>query len=379
MPEPPLHRRDALAMTAALAAGVAIDRGATAAATADDDLEAAAGVVADAVASGTVTTGALHVERGGRTFTRAFGRGADGKPADADAMFLLGSISKPINVTALMTLFDRGAFALDDPARRFLPTFTGDGRERITIRHLLTHVSGLPDQLPENDRLRAAHAPLGAFVEAALATPLLFAPGSRFGYSSMAILLATRIAEVISGTTIHDLVARSVLEPLGMRRSAQGLGAFALEAVVPCQTDRAAPEAGGGDPRARDWDWNSRYWRSLGAPWGGTHASAPDVARFLGEFLVPTGAVLERETARLMIRNHLPAGFTPRGLGLAVGPPLGGPGASPTTFGHTGSTGTIAWADPASGTRVVVLTSLPATALSPHPRDVAAGLVVSRG
>jgi CubicO group peptidase (beta-lactamase class C family) len=382
MRKPFLHRRDALAMTAALAAGVALDPAAAAAG--DDDLEAAAAVLAAAVAAGTVATGVIHVERGGverggRTFTRAFGRGPGGGPADADAMFLLGSVSKPIAVTALMTLFDRGAFALDDPARRFLPTFTGDGRERITIRQLLTHVSGLPDQLPENNRLRAAHAPLGAFVDAAIATPLLFAPGSRYGYSSMAILLAARIAEVISGTTIHDLVTRSVFQPLGMRRSAQGLGPFALEAVVPCQTDRAAPEAGGGDPRARDWDWNSHYWRSLGAAWGGTHASAPDVARFLGEFLAPQGAVLERETARLMIRNHLPAGFTARGLGFAVGPPLGGPGASPTTFGHTGSTGTIAWADPASGTRVVLLTSLPATAVVPHPRDTAAALVASHG
>ena len=88
-----------------------------------------------------------------------------------------------------MTLFDRGEFQLDDPLKKFIPQFTGEGRDQATIRHLLTHVSGLPDQLPENDALRRKHAGLAEFVEQAIRTPLLFAPGSRYQYSSMAILL----------------------------------------------------------------------------------------------------------------------------------------------------------------------------------------------
>jgi CubicO group peptidase (beta-lactamase class C family) len=82
-------------------------------------------------------------------------------------VFLLASISKPISAAAVMTLYDNGKFDLDDPARKFLPDFTGDDREKITMRPLLTHVSGLPDQLPENSKLRASHAPLSEFVEAA--------------------------------------------------------------------------------------------------------------------------------------------------------------------------------------------------------------------
>jgi CubicO group peptidase (beta-lactamase class C family) len=160
-----------------------------------------------------------------------------------------------------------------------------------------------------------------------------------------------------------------------MEHSAQGLGRFKLEEMVPCQTERAAPEAGGGDPTAKDWDWNSPYWRKLGAPWGGTHASAPDVASFLAEFLNETGAVIKPETARLMVTNHNPRGLTPRGLGLNVGSPAGTAGCSDKTFGHTGSTGTIAWADPATHTICVVFTSLPARAVQPHPRDVAANAI----
>src|SRR5262249_53568310 len=162
--------------------------------------------------------------------------------------FLLGSISKPINVAAVMTQFDRGKFGLDDRVKKFLPAFTGDGREDVTIRHLLTHVSGLPDQLVNNNELRKKHAPLKDFVAQTVRTRLGFAPGPRYQYSSMGILLATRIAEVISGTDILTLVDRTVFQPLGMKRSAQGLGRFKLEDMVPCQMEGAAPESGSGDP-----------------------------------------------------------------------------------------------------------------------------------
>ena len=292
-------------------------------------------------------------------------------------MFLLGSISKPIFVTALMTLFERGAFALDDRLRKFIPRFAGEGRDEVTIRHLLTHVSGLPDQLPENDDLRRTHAPLSEFVEKTIRTPLHFPPGTRYQYSSMGIMLAARVAEQISGSEIRAFVEKAVMQPLGMEHSAQGLGRFKLSDMVAAQTERAAPEAGGGNPQAKDWDWNSHYWRGLGAPWGGTHASAPDLGQFLAEFLNETGKVLKPETARMMVRNQNGPGLTPRGLGMNVGAAAGSPGCSDRTFGHTGSTGTICWADPASRTICVVLTSLPARAVPTHPKDVAAAHVAA--
>ncbi|HMF11700.1 MAG TPA: serine hydrolase domain-containing protein, partial [Gemmataceae bacterium] len=239
-----------------------------------------------ATAAKQVDAAVLHVAQKDESFVRHFG-----KAATADAMFLLGSISKPINVTAVMTLFDQGKFQLEDRVKKFLPTFTGDGRDDVTIQHLLTHVSGLPDQLANNNELRKKHAPLTEFAEQAVRAPLDFAAGTRYQYSSMGILLAARIAEFISGSDIRTLVDRSVFQPLSMKHSAQGLGRFKLEEMVSCQMDGAAPESGSGDPGAKDWDWNSPYWRRLGAPWGGTHASAPDIARFLGEFVGARGKV----------------------------------------------------------------------------------------
>jgi CubicO group peptidase (beta-lactamase class C family) len=160
-----------------------------------------------------------------------------------------------------------------------------------------------------------------------------------------------------------------------MRRSVLGLGNYKLEDMIACQTEQAAPESGAGDPAAKSWDWNSQYWRGLGAPWGGGHSSAEDVAKFLAEFLWKRGHAVKPSTATLMTANHNPTGLTPRGLGFAVGMGAGSPGCSELTFGHTGSTGTICWADPKQETVCVVLTSLPGRAMTPHPRQLAADRV----
>lgn len=330
------------------------------------ELEAAAGILEKAAAGGQVRAASLYVSQGDTEFGRAFG-----EAASVDGVFLLASISKTISAAAVMTLFDRKEFALEDRVTRFLPEFKGEGRETITMRQLLTHVSGLPDQVPENAGLRAAHAPLSAFVEAALRTPLLFEPGARYHYSSMAILLATEVARRISGRPFADLVDEVIYGPLGMKDSAMGVGRLDPASLILNQVEFGAPESGAGDPSTKSWDWNSAYWRHLGAPWGGAHGSAPDVARFLGEFLRAEGKALRPETARLMIRNHNGEGIRPRGLGFDLGPELGGTGCGADTFGHTGSTGTRCWADPDSGTICVILTTLPAGAVNPHPRDLA--------
>src|SRR5204862_6717629 len=172
----------------------------------------AAEVLARATAAKQVETAVLHVVHRGDAFTRPFG-----KAATADAMFLLGSISKPINVTAVMTLFDQGKFRLEDRVKKFLPDFTGDRRDDVTIQHLLTHTSGLPDQLANNNELRKRHAPLRAFAEEAIRTRLDYTPGARYQYSSMGVWLAKGVAEVMSGSDIRTLVDRTGCKPLGMQ------------------------------------------------------------------------------------------------------------------------------------------------------------------
>lgn len=329
-------------------------------------------ILDDAVSAGQIKAATIIVRRGEQRFERALGT------AQLDSAFLLGSITKPMALAAVMQLFEQNKFSLDDPAQKYLPEFKGEQREAITIKHLMTHVSGLPDQLPENGKLRREHATLKQFASAAMQTPLSFAPGSRYQYSSMAILLACEIAERLSGKSILDLVQQHVVQPLDMQHSALGYGRLKAEQTVRMQTEHAAPEAGGGDPSASAWDWNSDYWRGLGAPWGGMHASAGDVLKFLDAFINPPAGFLRPETTQLMIQNHNAAVRVPRGLGFALGPITLSPACSTSAFGHTGSTGTIAWIDRERDLSLVVLTSLPAEAVKPHPRDLVAHAVLKK-
>lgn len=91
--------------------------------------------------------------RGEALEARSFGRfapAADAPPMQPDSIFLVASITKPVVVSALMLLAERGHLLLDEPASRFVPEFAVNGKEAITLRHLMTHTSGLPDMLPEN-------------------------------------------------------------------------------------------------------------------------------------------------------------------------------------------------------------------------------------
>ena len=84
----------------------------------------------------------------------------------------------------------------------------------------------------------------------------------------MAILLATEVARRITGKPIATLVDEFVLRPLDMKHSALGVGRLQLGSLMRSQVEKAAPESGSGDPKAKNWDWNSLYWRKLGVPLG---------------------------------------------------------------------------------------------------------------
>src|SRR4051812_17888924 len=156
-------------------------------------LDQAAALVQAKVDSGEVRAASLHVRSGNDVFAKDFGAAKNGR-----AVFLLASISKPMTATAVQLLADRGALSPADPVRKHIPEFQGGDRDQITIRHLLTHTTGLPDMLPENDELRKRHAPLKDFVAGTCKAPLLFKPGTKVKYQSMGILLAGEIVERVA-------------------------------------------------------------------------------------------------------------------------------------------------------------------------------------
>jgi CubicO group peptidase (beta-lactamase class C family) len=156
-----------------------------------------------------------------------------------------------------------------------------------------------------------------------------------------------------------------------MKTASLGTGGRPLATLVQCQTEHAAAEAGAGDAASTTWDWNSQYWRGLGAPWGGAHGSANDVLKFLADFLQPSGRMLQPSTAAEMLTRQFSPAVASRGLGFGIGRSNSSRHCSHDAFGHTGSTGTLAWADPKSRAVCVVLTTLPGSVVDPHPRQVA--------
>lgn len=287
-----------------------------------------------------------------------------------DSLFLIASITKPVTALAAVMLAERGLLTLGDRVVDYLPEFAADAPSKadVRLRHLLTHTSGLPDILPENFALRAAHAPLSTFVEATCRHPLLFPPGTRVRYQSMGFALLAEIVRLVAGMPLSEFLKREVFEPLGMMSTFLGAPPEWHDRIVPVELP---PEMVG-----TDWHWNSPYWRGLGAPWGGLLTMPGDLARLclmmLGGGTLGKVRVLSPSSVQAMTLNQLD-GFPhlaeadrrcrPWGLGWR----LRWPGDSanfgdllgPAAYGHWGATGTACWLDPDADAFCIVFTTLP--------------------
>lgn len=277
-----------------------------------------------------------------------------------DSVYIVASITKPVTATAVMTLVERGLISLSDPVSHYIPEFRGGDKNKVLVGDLLKHTSGMPDMLPENVELRRAHASMEEFVKHAIATPLLFAPGTEFRYQSMGVLLAAEIVQRISGMAIREYDRQRIFEPLEMRHSQLGADGLRLADTVQVWTE--------GDPKdAESWGPNSVYWRNFGAPWGGLHTTTGDLAILLQTFLnggVYNGRrILSPAAVREMRADQNGKLNAPWGIGWALGRSKVwnefGDLVSPKAFGHAGATGTVAWADPETGLLCVVLTNRP--------------------
>ncbi len=307
--------------------------------------------LADAVAAGKLRAAVLRVTQGDGVYEKAFGT------ATASSPFLIASITKPMTAAAVMTLVEAGKLELDARAADRLLGLD----PRITLRQMLTHSSGLPDMLPENIELRKRNAPLREWANLSMKTPLLFTPGAKVSYQSMGILLAATMAELVSSQSMPKLLEQRIYGPLGMKDTFLGLGRYRIEDTVQNQTEFADPVG------EKHWDWNSQYWRTLAAPWGGAHSTAADITKLLRYFMKPGKGPLKPETAKLMVT----AQNAQYGLGWRL---------TPGQFGHGGSTGTLCWANPAKDVTFVLLTSLPSrvsqkTILDPVSKAVQAALL----
>ncbi|MBP6851200.1 MAG: beta-lactamase family protein, partial [Rhodoferax sp.] len=254
----------------------------------------ASALLAAEVATQRVHAASILVARNGHVVLHA------GHGVAADAVYLLASISKPVNAVALMRLVERGQVSLDDPVVWYLPEFAGADRADVRVRDLLTHTSGLPDMLPDNLALRRAHAPLGAFVQGVCSTPLLYPPRTGFDYQSMGTLLAGEIVQRVSGQPLRTFYQHEIFEVLGMHQSSLGLGGRQIADTVWCQYDSS--------PDVERFGANTPYWRDMGHPWGGMHSTVTDLSLLLQTFLnggqLRGQTLLGRATVQRMVSDQ---------------------------------------------------------------------------
>jgi CubicO group peptidase (beta-lactamase class C family) len=296
------------------------------------------------------------------------------QPLPDTPIYLVASITKPIVAAAALLLIERGRLALGDRATDYLPEFGANSKYAVEVRHLLTHTSGLPDMLPNNLELRAANAPLSEFLKEVCAGPLAFPPGRGVQYQSTGFLVLAEIIARIAGKPCGEFLHDELFQPLGMTDTI-------LAATDTWLTDHASrivevrldAQQAAGD----HWNWNSRYWRQLGAPWGGLLTTVDDLAKFArcllrngrteaGPMLWSPSGIAAATCNQLQSMREVPEDerrCRPWGLGWRLNWPahsanfgdLLGPG----TYGHWGATGTVMWVDPDRGVYAIILTSQP--------------------
>ena len=333
-------------------------------------VEWAFGMVQDLVDSGRVPGAAMLVGHSDCVYgPRAFGRmgPAEAPPVQPDTNFLVASLTKPVTATAICLLLERGLVALNQPVRELIPEL-GPDKDEVRLLHLLTHTSGLPDMLPNNEELRAAHQSLETFIEHICRVPLDFPPGRKVQYQSCGIALLAEIVRRVTGDELRDFLSEELFGPLGMSDTFLGRRDEDRSRISDVSI---APVAA-----ATDWHWNSDYWHRFGAPWGGLFSTVRDYGRFLKMLLqggeIDGVRVLSPVTVDRMTTNHmrLLSGLSAEdrlsnawSLGWQMACPTTsdylGDLLSPRAFGHGGATGTGAWADPATGLRFVLFTNQP--------------------
>lgn len=293
-----------------------------------------------------------------------------------DAIFLIASITKPMVGAGILLLAERGLLTLDERVEEYLPDFGKHSKHGITIRNLLTHTSGLPDMLPQNRELRVANEPLSAFITAIYGITPDFAPGRGVQYQSTGFAILGEIIHRISGKTAPQFLRDEFFAPLGMHDTALGAPDNWFEGPQP-RIDRIAglsltPE----QLTEKTWNWHSRYWRQLGAPWGGLLTTPADLSKYAQMWLkkgeLDGRRYLSAATVEAATRNQLeqmkevPADdrrCRPWGLGWRLN--WGAHSAnfgdflSPTAYGHWGATGTALWIDPDRDVCCTFLTTLP--------------------
>ncbi len=288
--------------------------------------------------------------------------GADDKrPVTTETIYDLASLTKVIGLTtAAIMLVDQGQLDLDAPVQRYVPAFQGANKERVLIRHLLTHSSGMPAWRPLYAEAKTREEAL-ALVDT---TPLMRQPGDTFVYSDLGAMVLAQAVQAVSGQRLDDFLAARLFGPLGMTSTRYLPPKSWRSRIAPTENDTVFRH------RLLRGEVHDENAGRLGGVSGhaGLFSTAPDLARFAQWLLdarqghAPPSAALRRPSPPLVQmftqRQGIPPGSS-RALGWdtpsensSAGTKMG-----PNAFGHTGFTGTSIWFDPDKGIFIILLTN----------------------
>jgi CubicO group peptidase (beta-lactamase class C family) len=273
-------------------------------------------------------------------------------PQPDSTLYDLASLTKVVGTTAaVMRLIDRGAVRLDDRVADYLPGFVGDGKNVVTVRHLLAHQSGMRAFLPLNTLAETAAQAKTIVLE----EPLRWTPGSRVEYSDLNAMLLGWIVEVASGVSLDAFIVSDVALPLGMTETHYRVSKADKSRAAPINIWRGHPIAGVvHDQNAERLDRVSGH--------AGLYSTGLDMARYAQMYLRgglgPDGSPFVAPT---IVDEFITRGRGNRALGWEMNDTtkVDNTGAflSGSAFGHGGYTGTSIWIDPELDLFVVLLTN----------------------
>ncbi len=355
-------------------------------------------IVNQAIAAKKLPGAVVLINHDGRTvFEQAYGdRTLEPKiePMTEDTIFDMASLTKClVTATAVMQLYEEKKLGLDDPVVKYLPEFGANGKEKVTVRELLTHYSGLPEDVSLKDDWGLAGPDKAEGIRRAMNASLYGPPGVTFKYSDINFITLGALVEKISGETLDVYAQEHIFEPLGMTHTRYLPGKEWISGIAPtAYDDQGTAITNPNFNRMLRGTVHDPTTRRMGGVAGhaGVFSTAGDVALFAQALLdrlagQPSKFPLEQATLRLMTRPEQPAtavatatvftadgkagmGVATRGFGWDINSAFSRPRGEVFpigSFGHTGFTGTSLWLDPGSDTFVVILAN------SVHPRGAA--------
>ncbi len=310
----------------------------------------------------------LYVSRGGVTVADlAFGESREGVAMTPDTLMLWMSSIKPVTAIAIGQIWEQGRIALDDPVARYLPEFAANGKDRVTIRHVLTHTGGFPGAI-----YQWSSDPWDRIIAQVCAASLEpgWVPGERMGYHvASGWYVLAEIVRRIDGRPYSSYVREAIFEPLGMRDTWLGMPPNRYAEYA--QARRIAPmhfATGMSKPVPHSYEFWSDSAQALAIcrPGGSARGPIHDLGRFYDAMLSGGGGIIRTQTIEAIaarhvvgMRDHTSGYPLDRGLGVVIdskqycnSAAWFGNRCSRRTWGHAGYVSSVGFADPEN--RIVV-------------------------